>query len=127
EPGDVVLACEGRPVATAEDFKIYAQLTAPGTRARLRVLRDGRASELVVTTWRGEDSGPLLPHPAACRALVAAGAVLPDGFEAADLPAPRARALAGGRGVEVVRVEGGAAREAGLLRGDILLRVGRTP
>jgi serine protease Do len=27
----------------------------------------------------------------------------------------------------VVRVEGGAAREAGLLRGDILLRVGRTP
>jgi serine protease Do len=127
EPGDVVLSWDGRAIATAEDFKIYAQLTAPGTRTRLRVLRDGRATERVVTTRRGEQSGPPLPHPAACRVPGASAAALPDGFEAADMPAARARALVGGKGVEVVRVEGGAAREAGLLKGDILLRVGRTP
>jgi serine protease Do len=127
EAGDVVLAWEGRTVATAEDFKIYAQLTAPGTRARLKVLRDGKIGERIVTTRRGEESGPPVPHPATCRALGAASPVLADGFEAADLPAARARGLVGNKGVEVVRVEGGAGREAGLLRGDILLRVGRTP
>ena len=127
EAGDVVMTWDGRPVSTAEDFKIYAQLTAPGTRARLKVLRDGKAGERVVTTRRGEDNGPLVPHPATCRALGGAAPVLPDGFEAADLPPARARGLAGGKGVEVVRVEGGAGREAGLMRGDIVLRVGRTP
>jgi serine protease Do len=123
----VVLSWEGRPVSTAEDFKIYAQLTAPGTRAHLKVLREGRTGDRLVTTRRGEDSGPPLPHPAACRALGAAAPALPDGFEAADIPATRARGMVGGRGVEVVRVEGGAGREAGLMRGDVLLRVGRTP
>jgi serine protease Do len=127
ESGDVVLTWEGRAVATAEDFKIYAQLTAPGTKARVRVLHDGHPVDKVVTTRRGEDSGPPLPHPAACRAPGGASARLPDGFEATDLPAARARALPGNRGVEVVRVDGGAGREAGLMRGDILLRVGRTP
>ncbi|HXU82614.1 MAG TPA: trypsin-like peptidase domain-containing protein [Polyangia bacterium] len=127
EAGDVVMAWEGRAVATAEDFKIYAQLTAPGTRARLKVLRDGKTSERVVAMRKGEDSGPPVPHPATCRALGAAAPVLPDGFEAADLPPARARGLVGGKGVEVIRVEGGAAREAGLLRGDVVLRVGRTP
>jgi serine protease Do len=123
EPGDVVLAWDGRTIASAEDFKIYAQLAAPGTRARLRVLREGRASERVVTTRRSEHAESAPPHPGACKAP--AGVPLPDGFEAADLPAGRARGLTGGRGVEVIRVDGGAAREAGLLRGDIVLRVGR--
>jgi serine protease Do len=126
ESGDVVLSWEGRTVSTAEDFKIYAQLTAPGTRARLKVLRDGKASDKVVTTRRGEEAGPSTPHPAACRGNGTVP-VLPDGFDAADLAPARARGLAGGKGVEVVRVEGGAAREAGLLRGDILLKVNRTP
>jgi serine protease Do len=127
EAGDVVTTWEGRTVSTAEDFKIYAQLTAPGTRAHVKVVREGRPVERLVTTRRGDDSGPPLPHPAACRALGAAPPALPEGFEAADLPPARARGLVGGRGVEVVRVEGGAAREAGLVRGDVLLRVGRTP
>jgi serine protease Do len=126
EAGDVVLTWDGRAVSSAEDFKIYAQLTAPGTRARLKVLRDGKTGERVVTTRRGEETGPPVPHPATCRTLGAASPVMPDGFEAADLPATRARGLANGKGVEVVRVEGGAGREAGLLRGDIVLKVGRT-
>jgi serine protease Do len=126
EPGDVVMAWEGRAVATAEDFKIYAQLTAPGTRVKVRLLRQGRATERMVTTRRGPPSGPVLPHPAACRAPGAPPPMLPDGFEAADVPPARAKALGVGRAVEVVRVEGGAAREAGLMRGDLLLRLGRT-
>jgi serine protease Do len=126
EAGDVVLAWERREIATAEDFKIYSQLTAPGLRAHVRLLRDGKVGERTVLTRRGEDGGPPVPHPAACRTMGALSPTLPDGFEAADLPSSRARGLSGGHGVEVVRVEGGAAREAGLLRGDILLRVGRT-
>jgi serine protease Do len=127
EPGDVVLGWDRRPVTTAEDFKIYAQLTPPGTAVRLRVLRQGKIGERVLTSRPAESAAPAAAHAAACRpAALAASSRLPDGFQAADLSPARARALPGGRAVEVSRVDGGAAREAGLAVRDVVLRVGRT-
>jgi serine protease Do len=126
EPGDVVLSWDGRVIVAAEDFKIYAQLTPPERRVKLRVLREGHAGDRVLTTRRVEETLPPAPHPSSCRGIAAATVALPDGFEAADLPPSRARGLPGNRGVEVVRVEGGGAREAGLIPRDIVLRVGRT-
>jgi serine protease Do len=125
EPGDVVLGWNGRPVSTAEDFKIYAQITPPGTRVRLKVLRDGRTGERVLTCRRAEPATHSPPHAAACHGSLPS-ARLPDGFEAADLPPARAHGLPGNQGAEISRVEGGAAREAGLLPRDIVLRVGRS-
>jgi serine protease Do len=126
EPGDVVLTWDTRTVVTSEDFKIYAQLTPPDRRVKLRVLREGHTSERVLTTKRVEETLPPSPHPSSCKGIASATVALPDGFEAVDMVAARARGLPGGRGVEVVRVEGGAAREAGLLPRDVVLRVGRT-
>jgi serine protease Do len=125
EPGDVVLGWDGRPVASAEDFKIYAQLTPPGAHVKLRVLREGRTTERTLTMRRAEGATAAPAHQAACK-RAAPVSRLADGFQAADLPAARAHGLPGGRGVEVSKVEGGAAREAGLAPRDVLLRVGRT-
>jgi S1-C subfamily serine protease len=53
--------------------------------------------------------------------------VLAEGFEFEDVPQNRAVGLPGKRGVQVSRVHGGAAREANLQPGDIILRAGREP
>lgn len=126
EPGDVVVAWNGRLVATDEDFKIYAQLTRPGSRVQVRVLRGGQIEEHTVITRTASEPRPVRPaHPASCKSIGGTMAMLPDGFEARDVPAARAKGLPEGPGVEVVRVVGGGAREAGLLPGDVILRVGR--
>jgi serine protease Do len=126
EPGDVVTTWDGRSVATAEDFKIYAQLTPPDQKIKVRVVRDGAIAERTVTTRRADVPAATPPHAAACKPGQPVSH-LPDGFQAVDLPPGRARGLPGGRGVEVARVEEGAAREAGLVARDIVLRVGRAP
>jgi serine protease Do len=126
EPGDVVLSWDGRPVTTAEDFKIYAQLTPPDAKVKVKVVREGANGERLVTTRRSEAGSTPAPHPSACKSGPPTSH-LPDGFQAVDLPPGRAKGLPGGRGVEVARVEEGAAREAGLVARDIILRVGRAP
>jgi len=123
EPGDVVLGWDERTVSTAEDFKVWAQLTPPHTRVRVRLSRNGVASAHALTT-RPAQKIATPRHPAACGAVTT---TLTDGFEAIDLPPGRAKKLPGGRGVEVTRVQGGAAREAGLNPGDVVLRAGRKP
>ncbi len=129
EPGDVVITWDGRTVATDEDFKIYAQLTGPRRRIPVGVIRDGKTVERIVTTRVAADATPGPVHPSACRAQVPAAAsgsaVL--GMETNELAPARAKEMPGGRGIEVMRVTGGAAAEAGLVPGDILLRAGRTP
>src|SRR5439155_17617509 len=65
EPGDVVLGWDSRPVSSAEDFKIYAQLTPPGAHVRLRVLRAGHMTDRVLTSRRAESATPAGAHPAA--------------------------------------------------------------
>lgn len=123
EPGDVVLSWDGRSLSSDEDFKIYAQLTPPGTRVRLRVARAGHAGDRVLVTGRADEPRPPR-HPASC-AVPAAAADLDDGFDAEDVTGARARGLPGGRAVEVTHVRGGAARDAGLSPGDLVLRAGR--
>ncbi len=126
EPGDVVTVWEGHRVQGAEDFKIYAQLTLPGTRVHLTVLRRGKITERVLTTRPATGSKPPAPSPLDCRQAAPLPA-LPSGFEATDLPAGRAKGLLRDKAVRVSMVSGGAAADAGLEVDDIILRVGRTP
>src|SRR5439155_17647844 len=56
EPGDVVVNWNGADVASSEDFKIDAQLSTPGVRTRIAVLRDGKR------VWR-----EIVPRAAAVR------------------------------------------------------------
>jgi serine protease Do len=127
EPGDVVISWNGGPVATSEDFKIDAQLTVPGTRVPIVLLRDGKrlARELVPRAAAVRLPGP--PHPSSCALPRGSGAAAGETFDVQELPAARAAGLPGGRGVAISKVaEGGAAAEAGLKPGDVLLRVGKS-
>ncbi len=126
-PGDLVVTWAGRPIAADEDLKIYAQLTPPGSRVRVGLRRAGSVNDaieerLLTTRALGGRTARVI-HPAGCRPLTAAP--MPEGFDAADLSPGRAIGLPGGRGVEISHVQGGAAREADLQAGDIVLRAGR--
>jgi serine protease Do len=126
EPGDVVVTWNGTPVATSEDLKIDAQLTLPGTRVKVGLLRDGKATERDVTTRVSEVRVPLPSHPSSCSRKHETAAAPADDFDVADVPAARAAGLPGGRGIAIVQLSGhGAAAQAGLKVGDVILRLGK--
>jgi serine protease Do len=126
EPGDVVVTWNGTPVATSEDLKIDAQLTLPGSRIKVGLLRDGKRVEREVTTRAAAGRTPPPSHPASCSRKRAAAADAPDDFEVTEVPAVRAANLPGGRGILVSQLSGhGAAAQAGLKVGDVILRVGK--
>jgi serine protease Do len=125
EAGDIVTSWGEHPLATRDDFRIFAQLTAPGVKVRVNLLRDGRPLERQVTT-RPAPRASRTRHPWDCRFLPPEPAAS-VGFEVREVARARAAELPGGRGVQVSRVTGGAAREANLRTGDIILRVARSP
>jgi serine protease Do len=126
EPGDVVVGWNGTPVATSEDLKIDAQLSIPGVRVKVTLMRDGKRLErdVVPRPAPGKIAAPL--HPSSCgRPREYAGGAGED-IEVQELPPARAAALPGGRGVAVSKVaDRGAAAQAGLRPGDVILRVSK--
>jgi serine protease Do len=127
EPGDVVVTWNGTPVATSEDLKIDAQLTLPGTRMKVGLLREGKRIEREVTMRVATNRPPPVPHPAGCsRKRGPDTQALADDFEVSDVPMNQAVNLPGGRGVAIAQLSGhSAAAQAGLKIGDVILRVGR--
>jgi serine protease Do len=132
EVGDVIRAVNGKPVDVSSDLPPLVGLLAPGTRATITVIRDGRQRDIPVVldalepataaAAAGNAPGPAgaPPAPAARNAL---------GIAARDLaPAERQRlGVDAGQGAIITGVDGEGAREAGLQPGDVILRVGRTP
>ena len=129
EPGDVVVGWGNVPIATREDLKIDAQLTVPGTRVMVSLLRKGKKIERAVTLKAGPTKSPPAPHPSGCLAGHGDDANLaPRELAVIELPPEKASRLPGGRGVAIAEVPtDGAAAEAGLRVGDIVLRVGNAP
>jgi serine protease Do len=133
EVGDVVSTWGGHTLATRDDFRILSQLTPPGSKVKVGLLRDGKAIERQVLTRAGPKPARFR-HGASCRSLSdgpsSAGggpAAIDVGFEVRDLPRARAAEVPGGAGVQVSKVHGGLGGQAKLAVGDIILRVGRTP
>lgn len=126
EPGDVVVAWDGSEVATSEDFKIDAQLSLPGARIKIAILRDGKRTEreIVPRVAPIKDLAP--PHPSSCARRREPLLANVDDFDVQQAPA-RAGAPAGSRGVSISRVtDHSAAAQAGLKVGDVVLRIGKT-
>jgi serine protease Do len=120
--GDVVTSWAGHPVVTMEDFRIFGQLTAPGTRVRLTVQRAGARLPLALTT-RAASARPRTPHPAACGGPTTTPA---EDLEVVAVTPARAAGLPDHAGVEVTRVRA-ASRGGDLVEGDLLLRAGALP
>ena len=120
------------PVITSEDFKIDAQLSIPGTRVKIAMLRDGKRWDREVVPRLATVKVVAAPHPASCSLRRAPELASVEDFDVQELPTARAASLPGGRGVAVSRVtDHGAADQAGLKVGDVVLRIGnagvRTP
>jgi serine protease Do len=126
EPGDVVLSWNSAAVVTSEDLKINAQLAIPGSHAKLAIVREGKRLERDVVLRAAAVKNVVPPHPASCALPHDPGPASVEDFDVQELPPPRANGLPGGRGVAVTRItDHGAADQAGLKVGDVVLRIGK--
>jgi serine protease Do len=130
-PGDVVRSVNGTPVNQSSDLPPIVGAMAPGTRVRLGVMREGREREVTVTLselddgiaaqgapGRDSETRPGRGPAATANALGLVGQEL-------DANQRRQLGLDAGQGVGIARVQGLAAREAGIRPGDVVLQVGR--
>ena len=130
EPGDVIRSVDGMPINDFSDLPPAIGSKAPGTSVKLAILRGGKPIERNVTLSRldeGTGDAPAAGGDAAKPAEASSGNKL--GLIGQDLDADDRRSLSlrAGEGVGLARIEGRAARVAGMRAGDIILRVGTTP
>jgi serine protease Do len=131
EPGDVIRAVDGARIEDSSDLPPVIGAMAPGSTAKLTILRGGKSIERSVTLAaldEGEAAGtprrgPTEDAPAASGKGNALGLIGQD----LDADDRRQLGLRPGEGVAIARIEGRAARSAGLRPGDIVLRVGSAP
>src|SRR5690554_5625605 len=131
EVGDVIRGVDGTAINQAGGLPPIIGNMAPGTRVRLEVFREGRNRNFDVTLaalddalaaqpsrpGRGQGADPA--QPGSSNAL---------GLAAQDLTEAQRRqaGLPDGEGVRIVRVDGVAARGAGIRPGVVISRVGRS-
>ena len=128
EPGDVIRAVNGSAIMQSSDLPPIIGAMAPGTRVDLSILRDGKTLKVPVTLSQlsdgvaASDGGEAAPG-----STPQASAGNPLGLVGEDLGGDDRRQLGlkPGEGVGIARVEGRAARNAGLRPGDVVLQVGR--
>jgi len=128
QPGDVVTAVNGEPVADANSLRLRISRTAPGTAVRLTVQRPEGERQITVTLGtlptedRNNDGAPDLQG----------GSRTPlEGVSVDELDRQTAQQLRlpdNVRGVVVTNVDvASAAYDAGLRRGDVIQSVNRKP
>jgi serine protease Do len=130
EPGDVIRSVDGVQINDFSDLPPAIGSKSPGTSVKLAILRGGKPIERNVTLTRLDESdgnAPVIGGDSGKPAEASSGNKL--GLIGQDLDADDRRSLGlrAGEGVGLARVEGRAARVAGLRSGDIVLRVGTTP
>jgi len=113
EAGDVILAFDGQAIETAGQLPVLVAAAQPGRAATLQVWRNGATREIEVKV--GESGKPAAladatAEPASGRLGLTVRPLAPEERESADLP----------EGLVVEDVDG-AAREAGLQPGDVVL------
>ena len=128
--GDVIRAVDGNAVNESSDLPPVIGAMAPGTRVQLSVLRNGKTVQLPVVLSRLDDGTAVAAQGGdEPGSLPRAGGGNPLGIIGTDLDADDRRQLGlrPGEGVGIARIDGSAARNAGLRPGDVVLQVGRTP
>jgi serine protease Do len=120
--GDVIIAYQGKDIASSRELPIRVADTPVGTQAELKVLRDGQ--EKTITAEIGELKDK---EVAAQKAATAA----PLGLHVDDITPQMAERLnlpSGTKGVVVTSIDPGSAAETAELRpGDVIREVNRKP
>lgn len=113
EVGDVVIRFDGEVIETSSMLPHVVGSMAPGTQARVDVVRDGKPRELQVKVGELPDSvgreSPATPGKTDDSRL---------GIRVSSLNAQEQEQL--GHGVRVVSVEAGPAQKAGIRQGDVI-------
>ena len=126
ERGDVIREVDGVRINQSSDLPPMIGAKAPGSRVAVKIWREGRTRDVTVTLTEldeGLASGPQRRGSGA----PAAQQSNPLGIVGSELSAEQRRRLdlQPDEGVAVARVEGLAARGAGIQPGDVILQVGR--
>jgi serine protease Do len=119
KPGDVILKFNGSPIADSGSLSVRVNATAPGEKATLDIVRDGKPMTVNVTI--GSVSGATVAKNAEA---APEGSHL--GMKLRPLT-PEERSQAGVSGGLVVEESSGRAAEAGIQEGDVVLSVNGTP
>jgi len=121
--GDVVLEYEGHRINLSADLPPLVGQTAPGTRAKLGIIRSGQAQSVSVTIAElpeetAETRTEPLPGPERTGVL---------GMQLKDLLPAQRKQLGVSQGVLVEKVAEGPALKAGVRPGDVILQVQGRP
>ncbi len=127
ERGDVIRSINGAAINQSSDLPPIVGAMAPGAKATVTLWREGRTRDFAVTLSEldenpGAVTGAQPGRPATSPASNPLGLV----GQAMTSQQRQQAGLKADEGVVITRVEGLAARTAGLQPGDIVLAVGRT-
>ncbi|AZR59867.1 DegQ family serine endoprotease [Eikenella corrodens] len=118
QPGDIVQSVNGENVKASSDLPVLVGMMPPGTRLTLGIWRNGKREEVQVTLGSSNTGSADAGNPSGSAANADNGSGFtsePTGLQLRSQ----------GQGLLVLQVEG-AAQQAGLRRGDIILMVNRT-
>ena len=122
QTGDVIVEYDGHAIGEASDLPPLVGETAVGSSAQLKVIRNGKEKVLTARVEQLADASGDSDQPAAADRSHAS-----LGVAVADLsPEQRAQIGIDSGGVVVTAVGDGPAADAGIRRGDVLLRLGGT-
>lgn len=120
---DVIRGFNGVDIDDASDLPPLVGALAPGSRATVSIVRDGKPRELSLVL--GEAEAPVRSIPTSAEPGMRHANPLGIVGEELDEAARNELGLEPDEGVAIARVEGLSARRAGLRPGDIILAVGR--
>jgi serine protease Do len=125
EPGDVIVGFDGRPIESMRELPRRVAAAAPGTKARVEILREGRSRTLSVELGEVEPTVAEVAEPQAAPAKARLGLkVAPLTDEAASDYGLKP----GSDGALIVEVAPGSpAARQGLKSGDLILRANGKP
>ena len=126
---DVIRSVDGQPINEYSDLPPIIGGMAPGAKVRIELIRDGKPRTVTATlnaldervAASDPDAGESLPRAPVAAPANALGII----GENLDAQQRTRLGLQAGEGVRIARVDGIAAREAGLRSGDVILAVGR--
>ena len=131
EPGDVIIAYNGKPVAGRDDLVQMVVATKPGTTVPVRVVRDRQERTLNVTVEELDlEAESTLSSRNRDRDDTGQATSTGFGLRLQNITPQDARELKleNNRGALIADVEQGSpAARAGLRPGDVIIRVGREP
>jgi len=120
--GDVILAYQGKEITSSRDLPIRVAETPVGTRAEIKILRDGQEKTLTteIAELKDKEVAAETASPPA-RLGLRVDTITPDISERLGLPA-------GTQGVVVTNVEPGSPADGAEIRpGDVIREVDRKP